>query len=146
MVWVLFFFSSSRRNDSGPVILRKLSHPWVGATMGLSLTFSMILLILATFAAGWTTNSDTLYDSKISGYSWSQTTFILMCISSGFSFVILSVAIVLDNLTHLGYCVYISWAVIGLYIISGITWFIYVWKYFHEYHTDYNTGKCKNCS
>ncbi|CAO4382352.1 unnamed protein product [Caenorhabditis nigoni] len=44
-----------------------------------------------------------------------------------------------------GYCFYITCGILGLYVIAGITWFIFVWKYFHEYDKDSVTGKCINC-
>ncbi|CAO4382351.1 unnamed protein product [Caenorhabditis nigoni] len=46
----------------------------------------------------------------------------------------------------LGVCVYLSWAAFGSYTIAGITWFIYIWKYFHEYDKNPLTGKCQNCT
>ncbi|CAO4382346.1 unnamed protein product [Caenorhabditis nigoni] len=154
----------------------------------------MFLLPTASFASGWTTNGDALYgDSNISGYSWAQTTFVLMCISTVFSILLFPAILALYTLIHkrhgfsttmrkvsfgfliciilqiiliftalmtftigfqnsdlqqqsLGFCVYLSWVAFGLYTIGGIAWFIYIWKYFHDYDKDYNTGKCRNCN
>ncbi|PIC30242.1 hypothetical protein B9Z55_021553 [Caenorhabditis nigoni] len=61
--------------------------------------------------------------------------------------VIFTIGFVNENLPDqsLGLCYYLSWIAFGLYTIAGITWFIYVWKYFHEYDKDSVTGKCINC-